>query len=323
MQEPLRSGWLFPDSTVSPITDIQNTNWHAISAMWFHVSSTGTLVLRNAASHGQFHYNATRAQIVRDNSSLALVNVSCANPTYMHAMCYNTTKRPAAINTLIDFVTTNNLDGVDIDFEGFASFGPNMWTGYKVFLTELGNALHNIGKVLYVEVPPIWNNTTTMGTGKEWMERNSQGYYPNFKYESFNTIPVDKVVIMAYDYHYDMTVGTPNQPLEWLRDILKWAKTTITDDTRIVAGLPVAGYGGTTGSYAQTGAGYDWLVKQPGFNLTSRDASSSEIIWQNADKSYALIDQTALEDKIEVCVEEGIGEYMLWHIGGNLYGKDV
>lgn len=322
-QLPMSSAWAFPDNAINAVTDIKANFFSVLKPIWYEVNTAGTgaLVLRNNSTFGtNFFYTAANAKIVRQNSAVQYVNVSCGDTTQMNALCSDPAKRATAIATLIAFCQSELFEGVELDFEDFGQWDnvAGSYANYKTFVTELGTALHAASLKLMIDCPPIWNNSVTVTTN-EWTNRNSQGYY-DFKYEDFESLPVDYLVPMAYDYEYDMSSGTPNQPLEWLDDILTWVKSKITDVSRIVVGLPSAGYSGATAGYAITGRTFTFLAAQTGFSAASRDASSAEIIWANGGISYAAIDDYAMNVKIARCMANGIYSYSLWHIGDNRYG---
>jgi hypothetical protein len=318
-----RMGWVFPDNNIDPAADITGQKWHTLSVMWYELNSSGVLVKRNNSSYGSyFYYTAANAQTIVSNSTVSLINASVANATWMGTLVSDSTKRSNAITELVNFCKDNNFDGVDLDFEDFDSWSPTQYTNFKTFISELGTALHAQGFILSIDAPAIWNTAanTESGTGDDWDSANSQGYY-EFTYSDFNSLPVDKMVIMAYDYQYDYSAGQPNQPLKWLKEILEFARDNINENTiEIVAGLPSAGYSGATSGYSITGRTYDYLAAQTGFSGASRDVASGEIIWANGGTSYALIDDAAIALKVAQVEAVGIYAYATWHVGQNEYG---
>jgi hypothetical protein len=324
-QRSSRMGWVFPDSIINPVADIEANKWHTLSAMWYELNSSGDFVKRDSSSFGSnFFYTAANALTVRKNSTVALVNLSSGSPTAVNALTASSTKRNALITELVTFCDDNNFDGVDLDLETFktASMSAVQYENFKTLLRELGFALHQKGLILYMEVPPTWNTApnTESGTGDAWDSENSQGYY-RLRLEDLNDLPVDGVVIMAYDYQYDYSAGEPNQPLKWLKEVLEFNRSKLNEGKiRIIAGIPSAGYSGTTGGYSITGRTYDYLSVQTGFSGASRDSGSGELIWANAGTSYAAIDDTAIQLKVAQAEEVGIFDYALWHVGNNKYG---
>jgi spore germination protein YaaH len=296
--------------------------------MWYELETDGDFLKRDNSSFGtNFYYTAANALLVRENATVALVNVSSGNNTAVNALTSSPTKRAAFITEMISFCETNNFDGVDLDLETFqvGSMSASQYIDWKTLVTELGNALHAEGLILSIEVPPIWNTAANSesGSGDAWDSANSQGYY-RLVYADFNNLPVDKMVIMAYDYQYDYSAGEPNQPLKWFEEILRFARQNVNEQkVEIVAGIPAAGYSGATGGYSITGRTYDYLSIQTGFGGASRDADSGELIWANGGTSYAAIDDTAIALKVAQAEAVGIYKYALWHVGNNQYGGDA
>lgn len=319
-----KMGWAFPDDTINAETDIKANNWHTISAMWYELEADGDFLKRDASSFGSnFYYTSANAQIVRDNCAVALINVSSGNDVAVNALTASASKRSLLIAEMISFCQTNNFDGVDLDLETFqvASMSAAQWIDFKTLLQELGDALHAKGLMLSMEVPPVWNTAPNneSGSGDAWDSADSEAYY-RLRYSELNTLPVDQVVIMAYDYQYDYSAGEPNQPLAWLKEILNYARSQLNEDRiKIVAGLPAAGYSGTTGGYTIAGRTYDYLVAQTGFSGATRDASSGEIIWADGGTSYALCDDTSIALKIAQTEAVGVFAVALWAIGDNRY----
>lgn len=314
-----RMTWLFPDSNIDPETDLTWNDWHTVSCIWYELNSSGALVKRDDSSHwSNFYYTSANAKTVRQNCTIALVNVSSGNTTWMNTLCSSSSNRATAITELIDFCNDNQFDGVDLDWEDFWSWTSTHYANWKIFVRELGDALHAEWLLLSIEAPPIWNDSS-WSSPPAWATANSQWYY-EFTYEDINDLPVDQMVIMSYDYQYDYSAGEPNQPLEWLRDILEWARLKINErKVKIVAWIPVAWYYGATWGYSITNSTYDYLSAQTGFGSATRDTDSGEIIWANAWTSYALIDDTAVQQKVAICEETGVYAQAYWHLWDNLY----
>src|SRR5205807_3987928 len=114
-----------------------------------------------------------------------------------YALITDQTKMTNAITTIKHFLDTVHFTGAEIDFEGFGQWTPQQYTGYKNFLTQLGNTLHQNGYKLMVDGPGDIDVTNTY----QW------------HYADFNTLPLDYIVVMEYDWQYDYGAGTPVAPL--------------------------------------------------------------------------------------------------------------
>ncbi len=312
--------WVFPDDNIDPTEDILTDKFYAIKAIWYEVDTSGVLVLRNNSSFGSnFYYTPANADLVKEHSTEQYLNISCGDAVDMNTLCSNGTKRLNAITAIVAFCLGEGWTGCEIDFENYQDWTGTHYTNYKTFITELTASLHTNGLKLIVDAPAIWNSAT-VASDFEWTSRNSQGYY-EFKYEDFESIAVDYILPMAYDYQYDLSSGFPNSPLQYAADVLSWAQLKISDHSRIIMGLPSAGYSATTGEYTTTGRTYDYLVAQTGFGKYGRDQLSGEIIWDNGGISYAALDDVSVDLKMRFLEKYSCTRFSLWHCGQNNYGE--
>lgn len=312
--------WVFPDNTVDPTSAITNGSFYAIKPIWYQVESSGLLTLRNNSSFGaHFYYTTANVDLIRAHSTEQYINVSCGAAASMNALCSSSGNRATAVTTLTNFCTTNGFTGVEIDFEDFGSWTSGQYANYKTFVTQLGTALHSAGFKLILDFPPIWNSAVST-TSNEWTARNSTGYY-QLKYQDFEALPVDYILPMAYDYQFDEGAGTPNSPLQWSADVLSWAQLKITDHSRIIMGLPTAGYSGATGGFVIVGSNYSIMSVITGFGTIVRDLSSGEIIFANAGTSYAAMDDTSIDLKVRFVEKFSCYRTSFWFAGGgNKFG---
>ena len=147
--------------------------------------------------------------------------------------------RADAVKAITDLVSSNNFDGIDLDFENFAFVdGNTSWDKTKpywvAFVKALSTALHANGKLLSITSPYLLDPTT----GKK-------GYYV-YAWAEIATV-IDRLRIMTYDY----SVANPGPigPLSWTENTLKYA-VSIMPASKVFVGL--AGYG------------RDWVTKVDG-----------------------------------------------------------
>ncbi len=142
--------------------------------------------------------------------------------------------KPAArtqiVQAITNMVITNNFDGVDLDFEGFAFVDSNktwpktapLWTA---LVKELSAALHAQKKILSVSTPYVLD---PKGAQK--------GYYV---YAWAAIAPyIDRLRIMTYDYSV-AKVG-PIGPISWAERTVQYA-VTVMSASKVYVGIP--GYG--------------------------------------------------------------------------------
>ena len=138
--------------------------------------------------------------------------------------------RKQVVDTIMKLVRTNNFDGIDIDFEGFAFVDPNTtWKStapsWVAFIKELSVALRAENKILSIATPYVLDPA-----GKQ------KGY---FVYAWAEIAPyIDKLRIMTYDYSV-AKVG-PIGPLAWTERTVQYA-ISIMPASKVFVGVP--GYG--------------------------------------------------------------------------------
>jgi hypothetical protein len=140
------------------------------------------------------------------------------------------TSRTQIINAIMNLIRTNNFDGIDLDFEGFAFVDENTsWKStapnWVAFVKELSAALKAENKLLSVSSPYVLNPN-----------EKQKGY---FVYAWADIAPfIDRLRIMTYDYSV-AKVG-PIGPLAWTERTVKYA-VSIMPASKVYIGVP--GYG--------------------------------------------------------------------------------
>ncbi len=142
--------------------------------------------------------------------------------------------KPAArtqiVQAITNMVVSNNFDGVDLDFEGFAFVDSNktwpktapLWTA---LVKELSAALHAQKKILSVSTPYVLDPKGAQ-----------RGYYV---YAWAAIAPyIDRLRIMTYDYSVSK-VG-PIGPISWAERTVQYA-VTVMPASKVYIGI--AGYG--------------------------------------------------------------------------------
>ena len=143
----------------------------------------------------------------------------------------NTTSRAQHIANIVSLVDTYpEIDGVDLDYEGFAfadgvSSWPTTQPVWVAFVTELAAALHARGKLLSVTIPPTWSDAGAV-----------RGY-PVYAPQQIGAV-ADRVRLMVYDW----SVGSPGSisPMSWLNLVIAYNDPLI-DNTKLQLGVPSYG----------------------------------------------------------------------------------
>ena len=142
----------------------------------------------------------------------------------------NPTSRTQIVTALMELVRSNNYDGIDLDFEGFAFVDGNAtWAStapaWIAFVKELSVALRAEKKLLSVSTPYVLNPNDAQ-----------KGYFV-YAWAAIAS-SIDKLRIMTYDYSV-AKVG-PLGPITWAERTVQYA-VSIMPASKVFVGVP--GYG--------------------------------------------------------------------------------
>ena len=142
----------------------------------------------------------------------------------------NPTTRTQVVNAIMKTVRSNNYDGIDLDFEGFAFVDENTtWTAtaplWTALVKELSIALHAENKLLSVSTPYVLNPAD-----------KQKGYYV-YAWSAIAS-SIDKLRIMTYDY--SVAKAGPLGPITWAERTIQYA-ISIMPASKVYVGVP--GYG--------------------------------------------------------------------------------
>ena len=140
------------------------------------------------------------------------------------------TSRAQIITSILNLVTTNNYDGIDLDFEGFAFVdGNTTWSStaplWVAFVKELSTALHAQNKLLSISTPYVLNPNDAQ-----------KGYFV-YSWAAVASY-IDKLRIMTYDY--SISKAGPLGPITWAERTVQYA-VSIMPASKVFVGVP--GYG--------------------------------------------------------------------------------
>jgi spore germination protein YaaH len=226
------TGWL-PGWSLEPALQAVEANadlFDEISPFWYTArASAGTVDVTTALTP-----QARAASLARVRAKGIAIVPSVADGSAkgaMAAVLADPEARRVHVAQLVELVGSEGYDGIELDYEKFAfTDGTASWAATRpawvAFISELGAALHALGKRLAVAVPPMYDGN----------ESPASGYWV---YDFAGMAPhVDSVRIMTYDY--SVARPGPIAPLAFVRKSLAYA-VTVLPPSRIRMGLP--GYG--------------------------------------------------------------------------------
>lgn len=299
--------WIYPGATACNVKS-EYSDGRKIDILkpeYFTINEEGKLILLTVEDHGCNGYSPANVESVRRYSKEQYTTISSSYAGSMDLFLTESLEDSTNIDTLVAFTVDNKITGLEIDFEDFGGWSASSYQRYKEFITKLGNALHAKNKKLMIDGPATSNSI-------------EEAWYV-WRYADFNNLPVDKIVIMLYDYQYDQGVGQPVAPITWIQETIKFTVGKFPNKAKLSIGVPSYGYKGSTGTNRFSLLTYSQIEKEPGFAKAKRDSNSFEMTWEENGNIYFYQDSESLVKKIQTIKDLGINSVSIWHLGGNLW----
>jgi spore germination protein len=206
--------------------------------------------------------------------------------------------RAQHVAAIVALVQREDYAGIDIDYEDLHASDRSAFTA---FITELASALHAKGKVLSVDL---------------FAKADNRGYDQRNVAQDYQAIGqvADQVRLMGYEYHWADSQPGPIAPIDWIRAVLRYAKTQIPAH-KIILGVPLYGYDWVDGH----GTPVSWLQafqlsrqygvqpsQSPWFDYTD-SAGREHVVWFENGPSVAA--------KFQAAQNAGIGGVYVWIYG--------
>lgn len=292
------AAWI-PPWNANALTSLQQNAGAITEAnpVWYSWNPDGSILKNWNAENPTWRAAMTGAEIVPTIQNI--VNQSF-NATVVANVLSSATSREAHANAIVQLVTTNAFDGIDIDYE---SLPATQKANFTALVQSLAQKLHAVGKKLSVTVYPKQNaNATWDGPGAE-------------DYAAIGAV-ADSVKIMAYDYHHDASAPGAVTPLDWLDKVATYAETLIPS-SKILIGLPWYGYDWPASGTASTAtfASATQVALNNGVTPT-RDASG-EMTYTYNGRTVFYSDATSYQLKVNVIKQKhpAIAGFAHWAVG--------
>ena len=289
-----------------------------VSPFWYSATGANQVVPNGEAPQSLMTQFIDEAR--RQNITLIPSIVDEMPAGGMAAVLADPTLRSQHVDTLIALAQQADFDGLDIDYEQFAfADDRSTWAATKpnwiAFIAELGQRLHQDGRVLTVSVPPP-----------------SFGVYAYAEIEAH----VDHIRIMAYDY--SVAEPGPIAPLSYVQDVVDAAKQATTDDSKLVLGIALYGRNwltNTSGICPSDAAGAIEAVNQRTIDellvkrgaIATRSASTGESTFTydveftdgvntcTQTRQVHYVDAVGASERIDLARRAFLGGASLWALG--------
>jgi spore germination protein len=211
--------------------------------------------------------------------------------------------RTQHVNSIVSLATSQNYDGVDVDYENLNSTDR---ANYSSFMTELAGALHANGKTLATDV---YGKTSEPGS---WGGQQAQDY------AALGAV-VDEVRFMGYDNNPGV-IG-PQSPWSFMDGVLSYMKTQMPA-SKIIHGIPLFGYDWAGSGSSPTGV--TWAEVQTRISQYSPTVNwdaTNKVWWFNyttggIQHTVYYEDATSTEQKLNLTVAQGTAGVHFWSLAG-------
>ncbi len=193
--------------------------------------------------------------------------------------------RPAFISKIVDYVLTNNLDGVDIDLEW-----EHVTSGYSGFVTELDSALNTHNKIITAAFP-------------------NQTLFSTISSDALKAF--DFINIMSYDSTGPWRPSSPGQHSSYsysVNGINFWKNTVGISGNKLTLGVPFYGYDFVNSSTVNA-VTYASMVTM---DVSYADLDHVGTAYYNG--------RPSIEKKVELANNE-VGGIMIWEIGQDSFDE--
>lgn len=293
--------WIYPGApscnAIKEIADGRQID--VLKAEYFDINDKGEVTLLTEDEHGCNGYTRENVELIKRYSKQQFVVVS-ANHIDMRVLFADENRVKKAVTTLVDFVNDNGLSGIEIDFEDFSSWTKMDYANYKKFVTDLADSAMKSSKLTMLDGPPITKET--------------QHNYP-WNYADFDKLPINYLLVMAYDYQYDGEKRSFVAPNEWVEENVKYILSQV-DPKKLVVGVPAYGYHINDRGQIILDT-QEQSLKYPGYETAKISEKSFEYSWLNKGDFYVMQKKEGLAKKINFIRSLGVENISIWHLGGN------
>jgi spore germination protein YaaH len=296
--------WNMPHGTEVVLHNRQAVN--EVSPWIYGLSSSGQIVEQHGTGQaGVIDANIKRLRAAGEPLLPSLADVTNGQWSYrpVSRILHSPALMARQIDEIVRLVEANHYAGIDIDYEQLQAGDRQDFT---TFCERLAGALHAKGKLLSVAL---------------FAKTSNAGNQPTNVAQDYHAIGrvADQVRLMGYDYHWAGSAPGPIAPVDWLRDVLRYAKTQIPAD-KIVLGIPLYGYDWSGGH----GTGLSWLQAlrlSRQYHVSPRYDASAQAPWftytDSAGRKHTVWFENAASSraKFDIAQGDGIGGVYLWMFG--------
>ncbi|WP_129691750.1 glycosyl hydrolase family 18 protein [Gottfriedia acidiceleris] len=228
------------------------------------------------------------------------------DPNLLHNLISNKTLRKKLISNIYTLLDRNDLKGINLDLE---MVKPDDRVYLNQFIKELSVKLHRSKMELLIAMPP-----------KE--ADNNPSYNNAYDYKTIGKF-VDKMFIMAYNWHWSGSISGPIAPIQYVRKSLKYA-VSVVPRSKLLLGIPQYAYDWPITGDIRKGSAYstqnaiNMYQKYESQVYYDRDASAPAFRYidiKGTQHEVWFEDPRSLLAKFHLVKELNIAGLGCWHIG--------
>lgn len=204
--------------------------------------------------NGSFAYRFDSPETPRDLVSLGQSKGAKVIPMIMgsgksvDSILTDPAKRAAFVNSTAKLFQETDADGILVDMEALSDSSEE---GLTALMSQLYGKFHPQGKLVMISVMAKTSKT-------------DQPWYDEYNYRDLAKY-ADYIQIMSYDKHYSTSEPGPIAPVDWVRQVMRYAVTEIPAE-KILMGIPYYGRAWRT-------EGSGWVSKAFGWAVATQTAS--------------------------------------------------
>ncbi|XZF74048.1 glycosyl hydrolase family 18 protein [Bacillus sp. AL-1R] len=228
------------------------------------------------------------------------------DPNLIHNLIHHKTLRKKLISNIYSLLDQNHLKGINLDLE---MVKPGDRVDLNQFIKELSVKLHRSKMELIIAMPPKDGD-------------NIPSYYNAYDYKTIGKY-VDKMFIMAYNWHWAGSTSGPIAPIQNVRKSLEYA-VSVVPRSKLLLGIPQYAYDWPINGTIQTGRAYstqnaintykkyesqvyyDQEASAPAFRYLDKKGIQHEVWFE---------DPRSLLAKFHLVKEYNIAGLGCWHLG--------
>jgi spore germination protein YaaH len=200
-----------------------------VAAQWMTIDACGNLTSRD---------DQTLKQLARQHNVKVLPSLLTLSGWLNHQLLADDDTAAHAVEQIVTYTLAENYDGFDLDLEGVAAADRPLLTR---FVSWLGSALHDSGKLLALAIPAKERDVTT-------------GWAAAYDYAALGAA-ADLVTVMAYEFRGPFSGPGSVAPYDWVARVTAFSTSQIAPE-KVLLGLSFYGYDWNTTSGGTRSLGY-------------------------------------------------------------------